>query len=104
MIAALNWIMTFLRNTNPVVTSVFVGASAVGTVWQLFSSLWPTLFARIDALTVNATGGALSFQPCGLINAIFPLAELLNFLVAYGALRLAAAGIRIVKSFVPTIA
>lgn len=104
MIAALNWIMTFLKNTNPIVASLFASSTAVITVWRLFSHLWPQLFARIDALAVTATGGSLSFAPCALLNAVFPLSELLNLLVAYGALRLACAAIRIIKSFVPTIA
>lgn len=104
IIQLVNWIITFLKNTNPLVVSLFTAVTALVTVWNLFTTMWASMFAKIDAMVVGAAGGSLSFSPLGLIDYIFPLTEMLNFIVAYAGIRLACASVRIVKSFVPTIA
>ena len=104
MIKLLNWVVTFLRNTNPVVAAVFTSSTAALSVWALFQSMWTTVIARIDTLIISSSGGSVDFSPLGMVNYIFPLTELLNFIVAYAGIRLTCAAIRIIKSFVPTIA
>lgn len=69
-----------------------------------FDELWESLFTRIDGMIAGAAPGAISFAPLGLVNYVFPLDTLLTTVVTYAAIRLTCAGIRIVKSFVPTIA
>ena len=104
IVQLVNWIITFLKNTNPLVVTGFTVTTALVTVWNLFTTMWGSLFAKIDAMVVGASSGSLSFSPLGLIDYIFPMTELLNFIVAYAGIRLACASVRIVKSFVPTIA
>lgn len=67
------------------------------------NTLWDGLFARIDGLVQVATGNA-DFSPLGLINYCFPLNVLLDYVIAYAALRTTCAAIRIIKSFVPSVA
>lgn len=76
--------------------------AVVVAVLKLLNELWLDLFARLDSLTVGAFGTA-DFSPCSFINYIFPLDDVLNAITIYAALRIACAGVRIVKSFIPTI-
>ncbi len=48
--------------------------------------------------------GVADFSPLGLANYIAPIDTLLTLIVVYMSVRLATVSIRIVKSFVPTIA
>jgi hypothetical protein len=104
MITLLNFVVTFLRNSNPLVLSAFTLVTAFLSVWQIFLGMWAAMIARIDLLVVSSLPSSLSFQPLGLINYVFPIVELLNLVVIIAALKTACAGVRIVKSFIPTIA
>lgn len=104
MIKILNVVLTLLRNQNPAVVAVFAASSALLTVWHLFTTMWTALITRLDALVIAQMGGSVSFAPLGFIDRLFPLTEMLNFVTAYAAIRLACTGIRIIKSFIPTIA
>lgn len=68
------------------------------------NDLWANLFARIDALVVQASGGAVDFSPMSLANYVLPLDVMLTLLAAYALLKVECAVIRIIKAFVPSIA
>lgn len=104
MINLLVWIYRLLEGwQKEVARAAGIVCAAVALV-DYVNSLWTDLFARCDALISDATGGAIDFSVMGLANACFPLDSMLSMLVAYGTLRLLCAAIRIIKSFVPTIA
>jgi hypothetical protein len=72
-------------------------------VWGFGKGLISELIVKMDALAVGATGNA-DFTPLGFVNYIFPLDTLLSHVAILSALVLASALVRIIKSFVPTIA
>lgn len=76
----------------------------LSSVYALASELWAQLFARIDALIMPALGGTANFAPLSLVNYVFPLDTVLELVIAYAGLRVACTIIRIIKSFVPTVA
>lgn len=104
MINIIIWIYRLLQGWQKEV------ARAAGVVVVLVSlidyvnALWADLFARCDGLIAEATGGAIDFSVMGLANACFPLDTMLSLLVSYASVRLICAIIRIIKSFIPTIA
>lgn len=76
----------------------------LSSIYALANELWASLFARIDALIMPAVGASANFAPLSLVNYVFPLDTVLQLIVAYAGLRAACAVIRIIKSFVPTVA
>ena len=72
-------------------------------VLQYFNGLWAALFAKTDTM-VAGTAGTADFSALGLINYVFPLDTVCTFISAYAGVRLLCATIRIIKSFIPTIA
>lgn len=99
--------LTFLYNLfasmNPAVKSVLaVGTVALG-VNSYMQTLWTELFQKVDGIAASSFGNA-DFSPCGFINYCFPLDTLCTFLSAYCVLTVVCAAVRIVKSFIPSIA
>lgn len=79
----------------------------VGSAYALITlarELIAEMMTRIDALVVSALPSGVSFAPMGLIDTIVPLHEAIEFFSAWCALYLACAAIRIIKSWVPTVA
>lgn len=73
------------------------------SIFTEVKNLWSSLFTRIDSLAVVATGNA-DFTPLSFLNYIFPFEELLTITAAWLSLYVLCAAIRIIKSFIPTIA
>jgi len=87
---------------NPSVRAILFFGSLLTTGLTYLNEVWGELFQRIDGLAAAAAGTA-DFSPLSLVNYCVPLDVMLDMIVAYGVLRLACAGIRIIKSFIPTV-
>ena len=82
---------------NPV-TFVF------GSLCGLASNLGTYLDSLHSALvSAKASGGGGSLVLLGQANTIFPVFEILTMLAALAALKVAAAVVRTVKSWIPTV-
>ena len=83
---------------------ILMGAGALVLGFNsVANTLWGQLFAKVDTLAAG-TFGAADFSPCGLLNYVFPLDTLCTLISAYAAVVLVCAAIRIIKSFIPSIA
>jgi hypothetical protein len=83
-------------------------AALVLWLWEMLGGA-VGIVAKIETLRgfVRSAGGALedlSFgQHFGTVNRVFPLSETLTLVSVLIGLRIAATGIRIVKSWIPTV-
>jgi len=71
------------------------------------SGLLDALIVRMDTMISvmgNLAGGGADFRPLSFVNFVFPFSEFLGLLVGYLALLAVSVVIRIIKSFIPTIA
>jgi hypothetical protein len=62
-----------------------------------------TTFSLLSTIVLPAIGVVADFSALAFVNYLFPFDTLCQFLVGYGALRLACAVFRMTKSFVPTV-
>ena len=104
MLTILVKIYEWMGKYNPMVATILTGIGVGMAVWNFFKSLWVELFARGDALAVASMPSGVDFSPLGLANYVFPLDTLCSYIVTLGALKVVCVGIRVIKSFVPTIA
>ena len=72
-------------------------------IFQIGQTLWLELFSRMDHLTAT-TLGQVDFSPLAFANYCLPLDDFLTLLSGWAVLFVVAAGVRIIKSFIPTIA
>lgn len=94
---------TLLWSVNPAVKLTVAFGSLVLGVNSYAKEMWDALFARVDALAVGVIQG-LDMSPMATMNYFLPLDLICSYLVAYCTLRLACVAVRIIKSFVPTVA
>jgi len=97
----------FTNATSP--TGLFVSTATVAGVslWTVFDWIndqMALLLTKMDALTAGSFAGSLNVAPFGLMNTFVPLSEALSYFAAFLGVLGACAVIRIVKSFVPTVA
>lgn len=101
-------LLSALYNLCKSMSPVTRAALGAGTVFlslnSYFNELWSALFSKIDAIVVPPMGGNPGVQALGFVNYCFPLDTLCTYLAAYMTLRSAMVAIRIIKSFVPSIA
>lgn len=82
------------------------GFALIALVVPMFTvglAMWDGLFARIDQIAVASTG-QMEFRPFGFANHVLPLAEFCTALLGWAALYVLCNTIRIIKSFIPTVA
>lgn len=103
MIALLLRFLAWVGTLGPVLKCLIAAGAFLLAFGSFFVSMWSKVIAGLDALIVPAVDGSADFSPLGLVNYVFPLDTLLTMLSAYMALKVACAGLRVVKSFVPTI-
>lgn len=72
-------------------------------LWTFARDLFRELLARLDLIAVQATGNA-DFSPLSFANYLFPVDEFCVHLTVLCVLTLVTALIRIIKSFIPTLA
>lgn len=87
---------TWQRTGLTVAAMIFTGVGSI-------NFLWGRLFAYVDAI-VGRAAGTSDFSGLSFINYVVPLDTMCDLLVWYAGLRLACAAVRIIKSFIPTIA
>lgn len=92
-----------LTTTGGIVPPLFLVLVSMLAVFNWVKDMWTMLIAKLALMTTFSSAG-LNFSGIGLINTFFPLTETLSLLTAYLGVLLIAAAIRIVKSFVPSIA
>jgi len=90
--------------TGTVGMTLFAGGITALTFFTWLNSQMQLLITKVDALTVGSFAGTLNISPMGLLNTFIPLAETLTFFAAYLTVLGLCAVVRIVKSFVPTVA
>lgn len=98
--ALYNLIVTWNGGVLAILASAVTSLIAV-IAWV--NTLWAELIAKLALVTV-VNGTSVSFSAVGLIDTFFPLTETLSFFTAWFALLVACATVRIVKSFIPTVA
>lgn len=92
-----------LKSSSPTLSLVFSLGTLGLAVFTFVNQMWATLFAKIDGLVAPAMGNA-DFSGLGMINYIFPLDTVCTYISAFMLLRVTCAVIRIIKSFIPTVA
>lgn len=95
-------IYNFIATTSPAFRVAIGLGSFFVAVNAYINSLWSDLFGRLDGIVAGSFGNA-DFSPLGFVNYVFPLDSICTFLVSYAVLRVSCAGIRMIKSFIPTI-
>lgn len=95
-------IYNLLASSNPVLYSALGVFTLILTLNSYVNEMWSSAFAKIDTLSVNVSS-SVNFSPLGLIDYCFPLSEMLTLMVTYGGIRVLCAGIRIIKSWIPTV-
>ena len=93
-----------IAGMNPAVRAILAGGSLLLALNSYVNSLWAGLFSRVDQLVKPSISFAGDISPLALANYVFPLDTTLSLISAYGVLTVLCASIRIVKSFIPTIA
>lgn len=104
MIKTLQAILGSLIALNPVVTGLTAAVTFAIGLMQFFNGLWGTLIAKIAALTLPASTATLVVDGLSFANYVFPVTEFFAFFSLYCAAYVATAAIRIIKSFIPTVA
>lgn len=97
-------IFTLFSSLNPAVVAIGSASLAAVSAFTWANSKWAELITRIDAMTVSSFAGVLNVSPLGFVNTFVPLQEALTYFTAWVALLGVCTTIRIVKSFVPTVA
>jgi hypothetical protein len=99
-------ILTLILNlfeslSNPVKMAAGLFTLALAA-FDYVNDMWAELFTRVDAMAAPSVGAA-DFTGLGMVNYIFPLDTVCTYISAYAVLRLACGGVRIIKSFIPTV-
>lgn len=104
MKALLTAIYTLLSSFNPTLVSLATITVSLVSLFNWLNSQWTLMLAKIDILAGSSFSGSISVSPAGLLNTFIPLTEALSFFSLFLTILVAAAVVRIVKSFIPTIA
>ena len=104
MTKILTLILTGIQSfTNPLSLVITIATLGIGLL-KFINTMWAALFAKIVALTLPTAVVPSVLSGLGFADYVFPVHELFTFGVAYCAFYAACALIRIIKSFVPTVA
>ena len=92
-----------LKSLGPTAKAVLGAATLFAGFFTYFNDLWSDLFTKIDALVVPA-GAAADFSPLSMANYYFPLDTVCTYIASYLTFIAACTVIRVIKSFIPTVA
>lgn len=92
-----------LTTTGGILPPALLVLVSMIALFSWVNSMWALLITKLAVLTTFTSLG-MNFSGIGLINTFFPLTETLSLVTAYFALLGVAGIIRIVKSFIPSIA
>jgi hypothetical protein len=104
MVKVLQAILTALIQLNPTLTAVGTVMVFVTGFVPFVKSMWTLFVAKIAAFALPASLAATAVSGYEFMDYIVPVHELFTAITAYCAVWVAAAIIRIIKSFIPTIA
>jgi len=94
----------FISGLNPMFLSLFTATTTVLAAFTWINDHVAQLMSRVDSLTVGSFAGTLAVSPLGFLNTFIPVAEAITYFTGYLAVLALCATIRIIKSFVPTVA
>jgi hypothetical protein len=100
----LTWLWAFASGLNPLFVAVASTVTTLTAGFVYINAKMVLLVAKIDLVAHQSFAGSLNIAPLGFLNTFVPVTETMTFLSAYIALLGACAVVRIIKSFVPTIA
>lgn len=89
---------------NPAIAAFFFVSSFLMTVFQYVNEMWSMLLAKMAGLVLTTDTAAMAIDGMAWFNYFCPLTELFTFATGCALAVSAAAVIRIIKSFIPTIA
>jgi len=94
----------FISGLNPMFLSLFTVTTSVLAAFTWLNDHIISMMVAVDSLTVSSFTGTLNISPLGFLNTFIPIAEAISYFTAYLALLALCGTIRIIKSFVPTVA
>jgi len=104
MKTTLSALFAFISGLNPMFLSLFTATTSVLAGFTWINNHIAALMDKLDLLAQTSFSGTLNISPLGFVNTFVPLNEALTFFSAYLAVLTLCATIRIIKSFVPTVA
>lgn len=104
MTKVLSFILSAIASLNPTVSIILTGGTLLVGMLKFVNTMWGVLMAKMVAITMPPTVALTAMSGLGFVDYVFPLHELFTFVVAYCAFYAACAVIRMIKSFIPTIA
>lgn len=104
MIKLLEKIASICASWGPVGTSIAFCIGVLISAITFFNDLWNNLFAKIDAMITPNLPSGFDLSPLALMNYIVPFDTMLTYTTALFGLYVVCVIIRIVKSFIPTVA
>lgn len=103
IVSSVGYIARFLGLFNNPATSTGAILALLVPVFSTARALWSQLFQYMDQLAVT-TFGNVEFQPLGFANYLLPLDWFCTQLAVWFGVYVLTSIIRIVKSFIPTVA
>lgn len=104
MTKVLSFILSALSSLNPTVSLLLTAGTLLVGMLKFVNTMWGILMAKVVALTMPPTVALTAMSGLGFADHVFPLHELFTFVVSYCGFYSACAVIRMIKSFIPTIA
>jgi len=104
MIKYLSAILVGMAELNPLVTAGLALGTFLLAVINFTNDMWSQLIAKMATIAMPGAIAAPVLEGLGFINYFFPVVELFTFVTAYCAVYGVCALVRIIKSFIPTVA
>lgn len=104
MISLLREIWNTIKSFNPTVAALLFACSMLVSLFNWIKDMIAELMARLIELTLPVSAASMTIEGMSWFNYMFPLTELFAFGALAIAAYLVAAIIRIIKSFIPTVA
>lgn len=97
-------IFNFMSSVNPLFTCIALVGVSVVSFFNWINTEWTAMLTKLDAVVQPTFAGTLSISPLGFLDTFIPLHETLTFFTIWLGILATAGAVRIVKSFVPTVA
>lgn len=108
---SLNFMVNYLKalydtlvSMDPAVAGAIFVFTFLISVFHYVNAMWETLLAKMAALVLTADTASMAIDGMSWFNYAFPLTEFFTFASGCALAYATAATIRIIKSFIPTIA
>jgi len=104
MIELLKNIKDTFFSMNPTILALFGVVTFIKSVFNFVNEMIGELLAKVATLILSPASAAIAVDGMSWFNYMFPLTELFAFAAAACTAFGVAAVIRIIKSFIPTVA